>query len=161
LEIHVSVVNREDQSSREFRCPLEDRVVVGRGPECGVPVDGPAISREHLILEKGEADAVLITDVSANGCWINGVRVPKSRRLPVQESDVVEIPGFEVRIRLAQMAVGQQAALPAAPGAQETQPAARRLTALLAPLAAFTPAEKFTAAVAMASLGLVVAYALS
>lgn len=160
MEIHVSIVNKEDQSSREFRCRLDERVVVGRGPESAVPIDGPAISREHLVLEKGDADVVLVTDVSANGCWINGARVPKSRRLPVQESDVVEVPGFEIRIRRAQ-AAEQQPALPVAAARQETKPAARRLGALLAPLAAFTPTEKFTAAAALASLGLVVAYALS
>jgi len=157
LEIQVFVLNKEDQSSREFRCRLEDRVVVGRGPESAVPIDGAAISREHLVLEKGESDSLLITDVSANGCWINGSRVPKSRRLRLQDSDVVEVPGFEIHVtRLL------PAAEPALPVPQrEPEPAPRRLGALLAPLAAFTFAEKFTAVAALASLGLVVAYALS
>lgn len=158
LEIQVFVLNKEDQSSREFRCRLEDRVVVGRGPESAVPIDGAAISREHLVLEKGEADSLLITDVSANGCWINGSRVPKSRRLPLQDSDVVEVPGFEIHI--TRLLPAAQPALPVPQREPEAAPR-RRLGALLAPLAAFTFAEKFTALAALASLGLVVAYALS
>jgi predicted component of type VI protein secretion system len=162
LEILVSIVNKGDQSARQVRCPLQDRVAVGRGPECAVLIEGPAISREHLILEGGP-DAVLITDVSANGCWINGSRIPKSRPLPVRDSDAVEVPGFELRIQ--QVAV----APPPLPegGTREIEPVVATGTALhaLGPMAAllgsFTRLEKTAAIFALLSLGLVLVYALS
>jgi pSer/pThr/pTyr-binding forkhead associated (FHA) protein len=162
LEILVSILNKDDQSSRQVRCPLVDRVVIGRGPECGITIDGSAISREHLIAERDGNGSILISDISANGCWINGARVPKSRRVPVQDSDSIEVPGFELQIRRADPPIR----LPEAPTAPVehfpvTRPAARRLGPVPALLGSFTGGEKIAAFFALVSLALVLIYALS
>jgi predicted component of type VI protein secretion system len=166
LELQVSIINKDDRSLREVRCTLEDRLVVGRGPESTLPVDGPAISREHLFIE-ANGDGVVVTDVSANGCWINGARIPKSRRTPVREFDLVEVPGFEIRIR----AVDAPPAASALPPPDAESPAAAPVPVpagvgrYLAPAQrlaeSFTRDEKYTAVVSLVSLALIAAYAFS
>lgn len=163
MELLVTVVNKSDQKAQEIHCRLETRLVVGRGTECDVPIEGPAISREHLIVEQGDADSLLITDVSANGCWVNGARLPKSRRVPLRETDALEVPGFEVRIR----PFTQAPVPPPVEGVRQAlaEPRRARSGSLLAPVSAFlgsfTGREKFAAGAALLSLGLVLVYALS
>lgn len=168
MDVQVSIIDKEDRSLRELRCRVEDRVVLGRGPECGIVVEGPAISREHLLVENGDGN-LMVTDLSANGCWINGARIPKSRRTPVRDSDTVEVPGFEIRIRRAEAAPPPVPELPArvqpaiTPAEQPAPPAGmmRFAAPVLSFTNSFTRSEKFTALVSLLSLGLVAMYYLS
>ena len=54
---------------------------VGRGRDCDVTIDDPALSRTHFLLEV-EGDAVRITDAgSTNGSFLNGIRLGDRHQL--------------------------------------------------------------------------------
>jgi predicted component of type VI protein secretion system len=56
-------------------------VVVGRIPKCTVRVVHPLVSREHCRIEMRD-DGVFVVDLgSANGTWLNGVRVESRSQL--------------------------------------------------------------------------------
>ncbi len=58
--------------------PVAGPTVIGRAPECSIPVGVDEISRRHCEL-KPVADGVSVEDLgSANGTYVNGQRVQKS-----------------------------------------------------------------------------------
>jgi hypothetical protein len=57
--------------------------VVGRGRDADIVVSGGQVSRHHVSLEPGERGWV-VRDVSANGIWFDGRRVPVVSLDPVE-----------------------------------------------------------------------------
>jgi len=52
-----------------------DRMVLGRDPSCGYPLEYPMISWHHAALERA-ADGIYVEDLgSRNGTYVNGVRI--------------------------------------------------------------------------------------
>ena len=96
----LNVRSKADNSVQESKVPLNNRIVLGRGPDCAVLLDGQGISREHLAVES-EDSAIFITDVSSNGTWLNGKRLLQNGRSRVQAGDLVEVPGYEMRFHVA------------------------------------------------------------
>jgi pSer/pThr/pTyr-binding forkhead associated (FHA) protein len=93
--------------------PVAGPTVIGRAPECGIPVTVDEISRRHVEL-KPVADGLSVEDLgSANGTYVNGQRVQKGFMKP----------GDELRldaVRFILVAPGQEVAStrkPDAPGA--------------------------------------------
>lgn len=72
------------------RFPLRrGETVVGRSPYCTVVLSNRLASRQHCSL-RFDGDSLVVTDLdSANGTWVNGERVDKSRRLA--HGDVVRV----------------------------------------------------------------------
>lgn len=69
--------------------------LVGRDPACDVIVNDIAVSKRHLMLEVSDA-GVFVEDMgSANGTWVNGVRV---RRHRLQHLDVVAIGNHKMHV---------------------------------------------------------------
>ncbi len=99
MDIILNVKSKADQTVRNVRHPLNGRVILGRGPDSAVPLDAPGISREHLEVHL-ENSALLLTDLSSNGTWLNGARMPQRRKCRTSEGDVVELPGYEIRLQL-------------------------------------------------------------
>ncbi len=57
--------------------PVSAPTVIGRAPECGIPVTVDEISRRHVEL-KPVADGLSVEDLgSANGTYVNGQRIQK------------------------------------------------------------------------------------
>jgi pSer/pThr/pTyr-binding forkhead associated (FHA) protein len=64
---------------------FSERVLIGRGPNCQVVVMDPLVSREHAIL-RITADQVVVEDLrSANGVYVNNVRI--FERQPLYDGD--------------------------------------------------------------------------
>ena len=67
---------REEGEAR--RHEFEQQAVVGRDPDCDVPVASRSVSRRHAIVEK-TADGWTLRDLgSANGTFLSGERVTQS-----------------------------------------------------------------------------------
>jgi len=65
--------------------PVAGPTVIGRAPECGIPVTVDEISRRHVEL-KPVADGLSVEDLgSANGTYVNGQRVQKGFMKPGDE----------------------------------------------------------------------------
>jgi hypothetical protein len=71
----------------------QDCILVGRNPEADVCLDNPGISRDHLKIERAPAGYLAEDLNSANGTFINDVRIKKQY---VQNEDVVRIGKFSL-----------------------------------------------------------------
>ncbi|MFL5387945.1 MAG: FHA domain-containing protein [Myxococcales bacterium] len=58
--------------------PLRGRAVLGRDPACDVVLDDASVSRRHAVLETAASRFTLRDLSSANGTFVDGVRVGKS-----------------------------------------------------------------------------------
>lgn len=96
MELELTIEVKDTGSVTVERLAIEDRIVLGRGPESPVLLDGPLISREHIAFEL-VGDGLCVADLSSNGSWLNGEQLKPGRRYPVTELDGVRVPGYEFR----------------------------------------------------------------
>ena len=73
-----------------------ERAVIGRLPECDVPVDDPGVSREHAELKKEDGVWTVRDLGSRNGTFVNDEPVDRRR---IAEGDVVRV-GPDVTVEL-------------------------------------------------------------
>lgn len=87
--------------------PLLMSTTLGRGPDCGITLDYPGLSRQHARLTPTE-DGLLVEDLgSTNGCLINDVRVERGL---ARHGDEL---GFDVvRMRVVEPGHDESAAAP-------------------------------------------------
>ena len=172
MEILLSITSKADGSAREVRSAIGEGLVVGRGAEGGVLLEGPDLSREHLVLTADGPDLYL-TDLSSNGTWLNGNRLRRSITSRVRPGDSIEVPGYALSFQLAEQPE-KKADEPAKP--QLPQPIfeespsppvaeAARPAGMLAPLfgfiGSFTFGEKFLVLVGLGGLLLLYTYVAS
>ena len=100
MDVFLSITSTTDGGVQEVRYSLSDSLVVGRGAEGGVLLEGPDLSREHLAFTS-EGGSVYVTDLSVNGTWVNGKRLRKSVRQRVSPEDSIELPGYVLKYRFA------------------------------------------------------------
>jgi predicted component of type VI protein secretion system len=100
------------------------------------------ISREHLAIEHEDA-GLFVTDLSTNGTWINGTRIPPSRKCKIDEQDSIEVPGYELRYRILNRN-GNQAARTSAAKSGTAAPSAEN-QATYNPSWGFSILDSFTA----------------
>ena len=100
MEIVLSIKSKSDGSVKEVKHELLGRgLVVGRGAEGGVLLEGLDLSREHLVLTTDGTD-IYVEDLSVNGTWLNGKRLHKSFKTRVRAEDSIELPGYALTARL-------------------------------------------------------------
>ena len=151
--------SKADASVQNVRHSVDGPVVLGRGPESAVPLEAPGISREHLEVQV-EDSSLFLTDMSSNGTWINGARMPQRRKCKLREGDFVELPGYEIQFQLIGTATpaiaGPRPAAGTSKQSQLTAPKSRRSSRSKAPSFGFV--ELFLLAVAFASVALLALY---
>jgi predicted component of type VI protein secretion system len=122
MNILLSIRSTSDQSHREIPCTLDDPLVIGRGAEQGLLLDGPDLSREHLALGS-DGTNVYVTDLSSNGTWLNGNKLPRSVKSKVRPEDSIEVPGYVLRFRLDVPTSTQNVVALSSPSFQQPAPA--------------------------------------
>jgi predicted component of type VI protein secretion system len=168
MEILLSIESKHDGTSREVKRELGEGLVVGRGAEEGILLDGSDLSREHLVIT-ADSTHIYVTDLSNNGTWVNGTRIRRSLRTRVRPEDKVEIPGYILIIKPAAELVdeksgGEVAIVPSAAALgtmrAPAEPGPTGVAAFLQPvgnfIGSFTFMEKFS--VFVACLGLLLLY---
>lgn len=160
MDIILKVKSKADQSVQIIRHAVNGRMVLGRGPESAVALDTPGISREHLEVQV-EDSALVLTDLSSNGSWLNGARMPQHRKCKARENDLIELPGYEIQFQLA--TVAPASAMPTAPPAANPMNAKRIASApsgegVRSLGASFAGLELFLLTVVLASAALLVFY---
>jgi predicted component of type VI protein secretion system len=114
MNILLSIRSTIDQSVREINCALDDHLVIGRGAEEGVLLDGQDLSREHFMLGT-DGTNFYVTDLSSNGTWLNGTKLTRSARSRIRPEDSIEVPGYVLRFRLDGAGGNGEGALAQAP----------------------------------------------
>lgn len=105
MEVQLLVRSNSEEAPRDYIFPMKERVVLGRSPESAVPLEGTAISREHLVLEL-VGDTVYATDLSNNGTWINGNRLRREERIQLSSGDSLELPDYQISFHVHQKPEG-------------------------------------------------------
>jgi predicted component of type VI protein secretion system len=100
MDILLSIRAKADSTTREVRSAIGDGLVIGRGAEQGVLLDGPDLSREHLVIT-AEGTNLFLTDLSSNGTWLNGTRLKRSVKTRISVDDLIEIPGYALNLKFA------------------------------------------------------------
>jgi len=167
MEVLLSIQSKTDGSVREIKREIGEGLAIGRGAEEGVLLDGPDLSREHLLLTT-DASNVYVTDLSNNGTWLNGTRLRRSLKTRIRPEDSIEVPGYILTFQLANrpQEVVEVTAIPVARGPDDTHlippPKASGPLAALDPVfrfvGSFTFMEKFFTLVSFGGLMLLYAY---
>jgi predicted component of type VI protein secretion system len=152
MEVLVSIRDKADSSTRELKAPIGDGLAIGRGAEQGVLLDGPDLSREHLIVTTDGVD-LYVADTSSNGTWLNGNRLKRSAKTRITDEDLVEIPGYALTFQFADRAARKnEAAIEPAPApvlemSSAAVPLPEKPSSFLSPvfgfIGSFTFLEKF------------------
>ncbi len=161
MELLITVKPETGGAPENVRLDITDRLVLGRGPESPVTLDGSSISREHLAFEV-TGGALLLHDLSANGTWLNGTRLTNGRPLRVQGGDTVRVPGYEIDVDYV-TTPAPAAARPQEPPSSPVDAARPSpVSAALAPIGrfwnGFTGLEKLLILVAVACAAVAYAY---
>jgi sigma-B regulation protein RsbU (phosphoserine phosphatase) len=76
------------------RLPLEkDIIILGRSPECDIPIPSPSISRQHARLMRQDDKWFIEDMLSRNGTAVNNQ--PIATRVPLKRTDRIRICDFE------------------------------------------------------------------
>lgn len=101
MDVALTIRSKATGSAEDVRWITDRELVLGRGPDSPVLLNGTGISREHLRLRM-EGQDIFVTDLSSNGTWINGERLSKGQSYRVVEGDLLEVPGHEIALSLLQ-----------------------------------------------------------
>ena len=99
MQVQLLVKSNSEPTPRDYIFQMKKRVVLGRSPESAVPLEGTAISREHLVLEL-DGERIYATDLSNNGTWVNGNRLKREERVQLSSGDSVELPDYQISFRI-------------------------------------------------------------
>ena len=97
MEIVFRVRSKTSGSVEEFRLEEGGTAVLGRGAESAVYLEGTELSREHVRIQV-KSEAVLVTDLSSNGTWVDGQRLTRDRTVKIGGTNKIEFPGYAVEI---------------------------------------------------------------
>ncbi|HEY0253589.1 MAG TPA: sigma 54-interacting transcriptional regulator, partial [Kofleriaceae bacterium] len=109
---YVLVVGDDRMVTRPL--PLDGELVLGRDPECGLPLDHARISRRHakLIVEGGR---VRIADLgSTNGLKVGGAQLARGESMPLPLGESVRLGPYTLIVLSQQAAGTREGALRAA-----------------------------------------------
>lgn len=110
-------------AAQQFEVALDGKpVVLGRGPDSPVPLEGSKLSRSHLAFD-ALSGQLSVTDLSSNGLWVNSLAIPKKTAIPVSPADEITIPGYRIHVRLLETLPPALPVSPAAPPVTPTSPA--------------------------------------
>jgi pSer/pThr/pTyr-binding forkhead associated (FHA) protein len=82
----VEITDPEDRTAR-IRLP-DDEAVIGRDPDCAVPLPFANISRRHARMFRQGEEHILEDLESTNGTYVNGVRIS---RCILHDGDLIQI----------------------------------------------------------------------
>jgi pSer/pThr/pTyr-binding forkhead associated (FHA) protein len=95
VELEISIETLATGGHQVIRVPIGERLTLGRGPDSPILLEGPQISREHLILALAGGQLSL-WNLSANGTAVNGAPIATGFWQPLQLGDVVQLPGYNL-----------------------------------------------------------------
>lgn len=170
MDVTLLIRSKAEGSSREVKCAIGEGLVVGRGAEEGILLDGPDLSREHILLTT-DGTHIYVTDLSSNGTWVNGARLKRTVKTRLRNDDLIELPGYTLSLKHDEEQPEEVPAPAPAPKPQPVlasvpmatyapQPAkpSGRLAPVFGFIGSFSFGEKFCVLVGLAGLALLYVY---
>jgi pSer/pThr/pTyr-binding forkhead associated (FHA) protein len=109
MQVTLIRLNTATQETVEGQIEVEDRVVLGRHLGSPLLLQGEALSRQHLALFVLD-DQLMMENLSSNGTKLNGEALTVQEPSPLESGDLVEVPGYEIRIELREATQDQATA---------------------------------------------------
>lgn len=93
----IFIFNDPNEGRREVTVAAE-KFIIGRSPECNLPIADTRLSREHLLVER-YGDVFVATDRgSSNGTLLNGS--PLTEPKAINDRDRLDLGGFEIKVAI-------------------------------------------------------------
>ncbi len=73
---------------KRFELPAKGTVLIGRDPECSIPIDDPSVSPRHCLIKSERGSAVLVDTKKGNRTQVNGTAVD---RHALQDGDTIHV----------------------------------------------------------------------
>jgi len=110
MQLQFVVTNKTLNESSNRDLVVEEKITIGRHLGSPIALQGDRLSRHHFSLMV--VDGVLtIENLSSNGTWLNGSLLNAKMRALVKSEDIIEVPGYEMRVMVqeAEVPPGSQA----------------------------------------------------
>jgi pSer/pThr/pTyr-binding forkhead associated (FHA) protein len=99
MQVTLIRLNTSTQETVEAQVDIEDRVALGRHLGSPLPLQGEALSRQHFALFITD-EQLMIENLSGNGTRLNGEALAIQNPSALQSGDVLEVPGYQIRVEL-------------------------------------------------------------
>lgn len=99
MDIQFRVRSKTAGTAEEFMVTDGGTAVLGRGSDSAVYLEGTELSRDHCRIQV-KGDAILVTDLSSNGTWVDGQRLTRDRTVRLTATNKIELPGYVVEVVL-------------------------------------------------------------
>jgi predicted component of type VI protein secretion system len=109
MQVTLIRLNTSTQETAETQVDIEDRVVLGRHLDSPLLLQGEALSRQHFALFITD-EQLLIENLSVNGTRLNGDALALQNPSSLQSGDLVEVPGYQIRVDLREASQNEAAA---------------------------------------------------
>lgn len=103
MQVRLVVTNQASQESSSYDLALDEKIILGRHLGSPVLFQGEGLSRHHFSLMAADG-ALSIEDLSSNGTWLNGALLKGQSSAPLASGDMVEVPGYEIRVLVQESA---------------------------------------------------------
>jgi pSer/pThr/pTyr-binding forkhead associated (FHA) protein len=97
VRVQLLITRNSDSDLQAVTCDLDSRLVLGRDRASPACLEGLGVSRDHFALIE-QAGNLLVEDLSSNGTFVNGARLPARIPSPLKTGDVIEIPGYKIEM---------------------------------------------------------------
>ena len=97
MRVQLLITRNSDSDFQAVTCDLDSRLVLGRDLASPAHLEGVGVSRDHFALVP-QAGNLLVEDLSSNGTFVNGARLPARSPLQLKRGDVIEIPGYKIEM---------------------------------------------------------------
>jgi pSer/pThr/pTyr-binding forkhead associated (FHA) protein len=97
MEAQIIITRTATGTSQTVTVPEGERIVLGRSLASPAALEGSNISREHFAVTT-RAGKLTLEDLSSNGTWLNGERLPRASEIKVRAGDLIEIFGYRIEV---------------------------------------------------------------
>src|SRR5215469_10540488 len=97
MQVRLVITNQASQEATSHDLAVDEKIIFGRHLGSPVLLQGDGLSRHHFSLAVVDG-ALSIEDLSSNGTWLNGGLLKGQPPAPVASGDMVEVPGYEIRV---------------------------------------------------------------
>ncbi|RZU42247.1 FHA domain-containing protein [Edaphobacter modestus] len=108
MQVTLIRLDTSTQEATKAQIEIEDRVFFGRQLGSPLTLQGEALSRQHFALFIAE-ERLMIENLSGNGTSLNGEALTIKSPSSVQSGDVVEVPGYQIRVELQEALQNEEA----------------------------------------------------
>jgi predicted component of type VI protein secretion system len=117
MQVTLIRLNTSTQETVEAQVDIERRVVLGRHLDSPLLLQGEALSRKHFALFITD-EQLMIENLSGNGTRLNGETLAVQNPSSLQSGDLVEVPGYQIRVELRERSQNEATAEIKVPGWQ-------------------------------------------